>query len=239
MMTNKDNIVKSKPTVVLLHGAWADGSTWHRIIPLLHSQGINVVAVQSPLTSLKDDIATARRALSNIEGAVILVGWSYGGAVITEIGSEENVRALVYIAAFALSEGTSVGEAGENNPPPGADHIKIDHDGYLTLTLQGFQEHLAPDIDSIQAAIMHATQHPTHSSNFSSTISNAAWKNKPSWYVVCEKDHMIQPDLQHLMAKKIHAKITSIQSGHTPHLSHPDEIANIIIDAVNYVETEL
>lgn len=235
MMAFKD-ATELQPTVMLVHGAWADGSTWRRIIPLLHKKGLNVVAVQNPLTSLEDDIATTRRALANIKGPVVLVGWSYGGTVITEIGLEENVKALIYISAFALYEGMSVGETGKNYPVPSSEHIKVDQNGYLILTRQGFQEHLAQDIDSTQTAIMYATQNPTHPSVFSSNVSNAAWRHKPSWYIVCEKDNMIQPTLQYLMAKRISAKIKSIQSGHAVHLSHPNDVTNVILEAVTYIK---
>ena len=129
---------EAQPTVVLVHGAWADGSTWSRLIPLLQDRGVNVVAVQNPLTSLADDIATTRRALDNIDGPVVLVGWSYGGAVITEAGLDDKVQALVYIAAFALSDGMSVNDAAKDYPAPsGFSHVQADKNGFLTLTLEG------------------------------------------------------------------------------------------------------
>ncbi|MFB8341892.1 alpha/beta fold hydrolase [Brucella cytisi] len=225
-----------QPTVVLVHGAWADGSTWSRLIFLLQEKGMNVVAVQNPLTSLVDDIATTRRALERLQSPVVLVGWSYGGAVITEAGQNDNVKALVYVAAFALSEGMSVNQTAKDYPPPsGFNHVQADKDGFLTLTLEGVQQHLAQDIAAAQTKVIFATQHPTHAGNFDGKVSVAAWTTKPSWYVVSEQDRMIQPDLQTAMAQKISAKVTTLSAGHAPHISQPSEVAEVILEAIAHV----
>lgn len=225
-----------QPTVVLVHGAWADGSSWSRLISLLQAKGVNVVAVQNPLTSLADDIATTRRALDKLQGPVVLVGWSYGGAVITEAGQNDNVKALVYVAAFALSEGMSVNETARDYPPPsGFNHVQADKDGFLTLTLEGVQQHLAQDVALEQTEVIFATQHPTHAGNFDGKVSVAAWATKPSWYVVCEQDRMIQPELQTAMAQKISANMTTLQAGHAPHISRTTEVAEVIFEAIAHV----
>ncbi|KAB2798093.1 alpha/beta hydrolase [Brucella anthropi] len=225
-----------QPTVVLVHGAWADGSTWSRLTSLLQEKGVNVVAVQNPLTSLEDDIATTRRALERLQGPVVLVGWSYGGAVITEAGQNDNVKALVYVAAFALSEGMSVNQTAKDYPPPsGFNHVQADKDGFLTLTLEGVQQHLAQDVAPAQTKVIFATQHPTHASSFDGKVSVAAWTTKPSWYVVSEQDRMIQPDLQTAMAQKISAKVTTLPAGHAPHISQPSEVVEVILEAIAHV----
>lgn len=225
-----------QPTVVLVHGAWADGSTWSRLISLLQEEDVNVVAVQNPLTSLADDIATTRRALERLQGPVVLVGWSYGGAVITEAGQADNVKALVYVAAFALSEGMSVNETAKDYPPPsGFSHVQADKDGFLTLTLEGTQQHLAQDVAPEQTQVIFATQHPTHASSFDTKVAAAAWTTKPSWYVVSQQDRMIQPELQAALAEKISANVTILQSGHAPHISQPSEIAKVVFEAIAHV----
>ena len=234
--TTSTNSDTQQPTVVLVHGAWADGSTWSQLIPLLQGKGLNVVAVQNPLTSLADDIATTRQALDRLQGPVVLVGWSYGGAVITEAGQNDNVKALVYVAAFALSEGMSVNQTASDYPPPsGFNHVQADEKGFLTLTLEGVQQHLAQDVAPEQTKVIFATQHPTQAKNFDDKVSAAAWREKPSWYVVSEQDRMIQPDLQTAMAQKISANVTSLQTGHAPHISRPSDVAKVIFEAIAHI----
>ena len=223
----------TQPTVVLVHGAWADGSTWSHLIPLLQDKGVNVVAVQNPLTSLADDIATTRRALDNIDGPVVLVGWSYGGAVITEAGMDDKIQALVYLAAFALSEGVSVNDTAKDYPAPsGFSHVQADKNGFLSLTLEGVQQHLAQDVAPAQTNVIFATQHPTHATNFDGKPAAAAWTVKPSWYVVSAQDRMIQPALQAAMAQKIGASTITLDAGHAPHISRPSDIAAVIFAAI-------
>ena len=225
----------AKPTVVLVHGAWADGSTWNRLIPLLQEKGVNVVAVQNPLTSLAEDIATTRRAIDDVEGPVVLVGWSYGGAVITEAGQTDKVKALVYLAAFAPSEGHSVNETAQDYPAPsGFSHVRAARDGFLLLTLEGVQQHLAQDVAADVTRVIFATQHPTQAANFDEKVSAAAWATKPAWYVVSTQDRMIQPDLQAAMAQKIAARVTTLDAGHAPHISRTSEVAAVIFDAIDH-----
>lgn len=221
-----------RPTVVLVHGAFADGSAWNKVIPLLQAEGLTVVSVQNPLTSLADDVAATRRALDTQTGPVVLVGHSWGGVVISEAGRHEHVKSLVYVAAFAPSEGQSAADLTKDYPAPsGFAHIIADKEGFLTLSLEGVAKHLAQDLPADETRLMAATQGPVRGRNFEENVSDAAWKTKPSWYIVSEQDHMIQPDLQKAMAKKISAHVVSLPAGHTPQLSQPADVAKVILAA--------
>lgn len=223
----------SDANVVLVHGAFADGSDWDKVIPLLQAEGVHVVSVQNPLTSLEDDVAAVRRAIDAQPGNVVLVGHSWGGVVITEAGAAEKVASLVYVAAFAPDAGQIAGEIGKNHPPaPGFAHISADSAGFLRLTPEGVSKHFAQDLPASRTAVMTATQGPIHSKAFEQKVSTAAWKTKASWYVVATADHMIQPDLQREMAKKIGARITALNTSHVPHQSQPAKVAQVILDAV-------
>lgn len=227
-----------KPTVVLVHGAFADGSAWNSIIPLLEAKGLDVVAVQDPLTTLSDDVATTRRTLARVKGPIVLVGHSYGGAVITEAGANnENVKALVYVAAFAPSAGETVSDLTKNYPTPsGFSHIDADDAGFLKLSREGISKHLAQDVPAEQAALMYATQKPTNGAIFGEKITDAAWVNRPSWYIVSLQDHMLDSNLQKAMAAKINANVTTLNASHAAHISQPDAVANVILNAVNAVK---
>ena len=221
-----------KPVVVLVHGAFADGSAWNKVIPLLQKEGLKVVSVQNPLTSLADDVAATRRALDMQTGPVVLVGHSWGGVVITEAGQHERVKSLVYVAAFAPSKGQSVAGLSKDYPvPSGFAHIIADKEGFLTLSSEGIANHLAQDLPVEETRLMAATQGPVRGKNFEEEVSDAAWKTKPSWYIVSEQDRMIQPDLQKAMATKISAHVVSLAAGHTPQLSQPAEVAKVILAA--------
>ena len=218
--------------VILVHGAWADGSSWSKIIPLLNAKGMNVVAVQLPLTSLADDAATVKRAIALEDGPVLLVGHSYGGAVITEAGNDPKVTALVYVAAFAPDDGQSAGSLGATMaPPPLAAEVKPDSNGFLKLTKSGIYESFAQDLSAPEKAILYAAQAPTNAKSLGGNISSAAWRSKPSWYVVASNDRAIQPSLESSMANRIHATTTTIPSSHVPMLSHPDAVAAVIEQA--------
>jgi len=218
--------------VVLVHGAWADGSSWARVIPLLEKAGLNVVAVQNPLTSFDDDVAATKRAIALQDGPVILVGHSLGGVVITEAGADPKVAGLVYVAAFAPEVGVPVGDLGKGFPdPPGLAELRPDAQGYLTLTTKGVMESFAPDLPLAQRKIIAATQGATNSAVFGAKVGNAAWKDKPSWYVVAANDRMISPDLERQFASTIKATTITLPSSHVAMLSHPVEVAKLIIDA--------
>jgi pimeloyl-ACP methyl ester carboxylesterase len=218
--------------IVLVHGAWADGSSWAKIVPLLQAKGFHVVAVQNPLSSLADDTAATKRAIALQDGPVLLVGHSYGGAVITEAGSDPKVAGLVYVAAFAPDEGQVVGELGKEFPaPPGVSELRPDAAGFLSITPKGVEESFAPDLPLAERKAMTATQGPTNGACFGTKITNPAWRSKPTWYVVASNDRMIQPDLERKFAKAMNAKTITIASSHVPMLSHPDEVAKFIAEA--------
>jgi len=218
--------------VVLVHGAFADGSSWAKVIPLLEKAGLNAVAVQNPLTSFEDDVAATKRAIALQDGPVILVGHSWGGVVITEAGADPKVAGLVYVAAFAPDVGVPVGELGKDYPqPPGSAELKPDAQGYLSLTTKGVMEFFAPDLPLAQRKIVAATQGATNSAVFGSKVTTAAWKNKPSWYVVAADDRMISPDLERAFASTIKATTITVPSSHVAMLSHPEAVAKLIIDA--------
>ena len=223
-------------TVVLVHGAFADGSSWNEIIPLLQAEGLEVVAVQNPLTSLADDVSFTRRAIDMQNGPVVLVGHSWGGAVITEAGDDEQVKALVYVAAFAPSPGEKIGELGKNYPPPpGLAKPVVDASGFLTLSPETIAQHFAQDVSPEQANLIAVTQGAIHGTNFNEAVSVAAWESKPSWYIVAEQDHMIDPGLQQNFAKKISAQVTSLPASHVPMISRAEEVARVIIEAAESI----
>ncbi len=218
--------------VVLVHGAFADGSSWAKVIPLLEKAGLNAVAVQNPLTSFEDDVAATKRTIALQDGPVILVGHSWGGVVITEAGVDPKVAGLVYVAAFAPDAGVPVGELGKDFPqPPGLAELHPDAGGYLTLSTKGIMENFAPDLPLPQRKLILATQGATNGAVFNAKVSNVAWKTKPSWYVIAANDRMIQPDLERKFAKSIKAKSITVPSSHVAMLSHPSEVAKLIIDA--------
>jgi pimeloyl-ACP methyl ester carboxylesterase len=218
--------------VVLVHGAFADGSSWSKVIPLLEKAGLNAVAVQNPLTSLEDDLAATRRAIAQQDGPVILVGHSWAGVVITEAGTDPKVAGLVYVAAFAPESGEAVGDLGKDfPPPPGGAELRPAADGYLTLTTKGVMEYFAPDLPVAQRKLIAATQGATNGAVFGAKVTNAAWKMKPTSYVVAANDRMIQPDLERKFAKTMNAKTITLPSSHVAMLSHPAEVAKLIIDA--------
>jgi pimeloyl-ACP methyl ester carboxylesterase len=228
---------KPQKTVVLVHGAFADGSSWERVIPLLQAKGLRVVAVQNPLTSLADDVAATKRALDASTGPVILVGHSWAGTVITEAGVHDKVAALVYVAAFAPDAGQSSNDLGKDGPaPPGSANIRPDSAGFLYLTPEGVARDFAQDLPAAQTAVMTVTQGPIFGNTFDEKVRNAAWKSKPSWFIVAEKDRMIQPDLQRAMAKKINAKTTALPTSHVPMLSRPNDVATVILAATEAVK---
>jgi pimeloyl-ACP methyl ester carboxylesterase len=224
-------------TVVLVHGAFADGSSWSKIIPLLQEKGLNVISVQNPLTSLADDVAFTKRVIDDQKGPVVLVGHSWGGTVITEAGANDRVKALVYVAAFAPSKGQSTNDLGKDYPPPpGLAHPQVDASGYLRLSPETVAQHFAQDVSPAEANLIAVTQGAVRGANFDEKVSVAGWESKPSWAIVTEQDHMIDPNQLRDMAAKIKAKTTTIQSSHVPMLSKPQDVANVIIDAANSVK---
>jgi pimeloyl-ACP methyl ester carboxylesterase len=223
-----------QPSVVIVHGAFADGSDWAKVVPLLQAEGIKVTVVQNPLTSLADDVAATQRVLNNQDNGVVLVGHSWGGTVISQVGTDQKVRGLVYVAAFAPDAGQASKDLGKDFPaPPGVKDIAADKNGFLYMTRQGMATGFAQDLPTAQTDIMTATQGPIRASAFGDMTTAAAWKGKPSWYVVAREDRMIQPDLQRAFAKKIGAQVTEVEASHVPQQSRPADVANVIIQAVH------
>lgn len=223
----------AKPSVVIVHGAFADGSDWSKVIPLLQARGIKVTAVQNPLTSLADDVAATRRAITAQPGKVVLVGHSWGGTVITEAGQHDKVGSLVYVAAFAPDAGKSTAETGEGHPvAPGSKRFVADAEGFLSLPEAAVREDFAQDVPAKQAAIMAATQGPIQAKAFADKVTHAAWASKPSWFIVASRDRMIDPGLLRAMAKKINATTTELPASHVPQQSRPADVAKVILDAV-------
>jgi pimeloyl-ACP methyl ester carboxylesterase len=229
-----DSVTHGVHNVVLVHGAWGDGSNWSKVIPLLEAKGLHVVAVQNPLTSLADDVAATKRAIALQDGPVLLVGHSYGGVVITEAGNDPKVVALVYVAAFAPDAGQSAGDLGKEFPtPPGLSQLRPDSSGFLSLTASGISDDFAQDLSSAEKDLLIATQHPTSGAALGGKVTTAAWKSKPSWYVVAQNDRMISPQFEEAMAKQIKAKSISVTSSHLAMLAKPVEIANFIAVAAS------
>jgi pimeloyl-ACP methyl ester carboxylesterase len=223
----------AKPSIVLVHGAFADASSWQKVIALLEKDGYTATAVQNPLKSIADDVATTKRAIESQKGDVVLVGHSYGGAVITGAGADNpKVKALVYVAAFAPDSGETVGALIAQFPatPLGASLVP-DSAGFLYIDRAKFHDIFAKDVPEWEAAIMAATQKPVAGASFGETQTVAAWKTVPSWYVVSTQDHAINPDSERFMAKRMGAKTTEIEASHVSFISQPAKIVKIIEEA--------
>ena len=219
--------------VVLVHGAYADGSSWAKVIPLLRAKGLHVTAVQNPLTSLADDVAATRRAIARQDGPVILVGHSSAGVVITEAGNDPKVVGLVYISAIIPDDGQSASEAVSGYPAtPGLAEQKPDAARYLTITRKGVDEDFVPDLPPAERALVYATQGDWNSKFLGEKVTTAAWKTKPSWVVIVN-DRMVPPEHERATAKRIHATTVTLTSGHVPMLSQPAKIAAVILDAAS------
>ena len=224
MATNATN-------VVLVHGAWADGSSWSKVIPILEKSGHKVIAVQLPLHSMADDVATTKRAIEHIGGPVVLVGHSYGGAVITNAAYHNpNVKDLVYVAAFAPNEGQSLGNFVDVTKLP-KDLLITDNGGFAYINPAMFAGAFAQDINSTEADIMAIVQKPFSTSIFAEKSGPPAWKQLPTWYQISENDHMIPPDAERMFAKQMNATTIPLPSSHASLVSHPNEIAKLILDA--------
>lgn len=218
--------------IVLVHGAFADGSSWGKVIPILHARGYKVTAVQNPLTSFADDLAATRRALAQQDGPTILVGHSWAGVVITEAGTDPKVAGLVYVSAFAPDRGEAVGELGKAYPPPPSFAAPIvDAQGFMSLPEDAVVRHFASDLPASEARLLAATQGPIHVSAFDAKVSDVAWRTKPSWYIVPSRDGAIAPDELRFFAKRMKATTTELDASHVPMLSQPEAVAAVIVDA--------
>jgi len=218
--------------IVLVHGAWADGSGWQRIYDILRAQGYNVSIVQNPLSSLADDVAAVSRVLSRLEGATLLVGHSYGGVVITEAGAAPNVAGLVYVAAFVPDDGESAAtliEGGEPAP------LQPSADGFLFFNPALFPQVFAHDLPAAHGAFLAAAQVPAAGAAFAAPVSKASWRSKPSWCVISTEDRVIPPAAQRQMAARAHAAITEVRGSHAIYISQPKAVADVIDAAARAV----
>jgi pimeloyl-ACP methyl ester carboxylesterase len=218
--------------IVLVHGGFVDGAGWEGVYKMLKKDGYNVSIVQNPTISLQDDVAATKRILATQDAPAVLVGHSYGGAVITEAGNDPNVAALVYITAFAPDKGESVASLIKD-PPPGAPVPPIlpPQDGYLFLDKAKFPASFAADVDAEKAAFMADSQVPWGVDALSGTISEPAWKIKPSWYLVVTEDKMIPPDAQRAMSKRAGSVVVEVQGSHAIYVSQPEVVAALIEQA--------
>jgi pimeloyl-ACP methyl ester carboxylesterase len=224
---------KAAETVVLVHAAWADGSSWNKVTEELQRKGVNVVAAQIPLTSFTDDVASLRKVLLRQEDPLVLAGHSYGGAVITAAAAgNPKVKALVYIAAVVPDEGETVGDVFHRIAPhASAPKLQPDADGFLWLNVEAFRAAVAPDASLSETALMAATQKPISLTCLGEPMGKPAWKEKPSWFLIAEKDRMVSPETQRFTAGRMKSKIISLPVDHTPLASKPAAVADLIITA--------
>jgi pimeloyl-ACP methyl ester carboxylesterase len=217
--------------VVLVHGAWADGSSWAEVIPRLQAAGLKVTAVQNPLTSLADSVAATQRALALQDGPTVLVAHSWGGTVISEVGIDPKATALVYVAARAPDAGEDfVALSGKFPVGPVRAGIQ-EHDGFTRLSEGSFLRYFANGVEPKEAEVLYAVQEPTAASLFGERTTAAAWHSKPSWYAVSKLDQTINPDLERFLAKRMNATTVELEAGHLSLVSHPKEIADLILAA--------
>jgi pimeloyl-ACP methyl ester carboxylesterase len=231
----------ARPNIVLVHGAWADGSSWSAIIENLQANGYPVTAPQFPLTSLAADVARLRQVLNFQNGPTIVAGHSYGGQVMTALGMDApNVVGLVYIAAFGLDEGESLGALLSQGPvTPALAHLFTDDQGFGWLSEDDFVNHFAADVDPVKARAMYAVQQPLTVSAFNDIMGTPAWNALPSWYLVATDDQAIPPDAERQFAARMGATTIEIPSSHVPMISHPTEVADLIKTAANVMTGQL
>jgi pimeloyl-ACP methyl ester carboxylesterase len=231
-ITPREGKMQTVKNVVLVHGAWADGSSWSKIIPLLQAKGLHVTAVQNPLTSIADDVAATHRIINAQDGPVLLAGHSYGGAVITEAGNNPKVAGLVYVAAFAPDEGETLAGVAKTFPAsPLFGELQPIEDGFLLLTPKGMQEDFAQDLSAAEKNLLVATQAATQSALLATPITTAAWRTKPSWFVIASNDRAISPEQEINTAKRMGATTLTLASSHVAMLSQPEKVADFMIEA--------
>ncbi len=231
--------MSDRPNIVLVHGAWADGSSWSGVVQRLQAAGYHVIAPQFPETSLADDVARLRHVLKRQDGPTVVAGHSYGGQIITALGTDApNVVGIVYVAAFGLDEGESIGQlAGQGPPTPALAHLDVDDLGFVWLPEDDFVAHFAADVEPAAAKVMFAVQQPLAASTFGDVMGVPAWKSHPTWFMVAANDEAIPPDAERQFAARMGAKTFEIASGHVAMVSHPDEVAELIVSAAESVAT--
>jgi len=222
-----------KPTIILVHGLWADGSCWSKVIPGLIEKGYRVIAVQNPTTSIEDDVAATQRAIESAGGDVILVGHSWGGFVISEAGNNPHVKALVYLAAYAPDKNETVGSLSEKAPATQLSSYLQNVGGFITLSKDGVTKAFADDLPAKEQDIVFTVQQPASENVFKAVGKNAAWAQKPSWYIIASGDKVINPDLERIMAERAKAKITVVHLSHVAMLSQPKKVLDVILEAAS------
>lgn len=227
------------PNIVLVHGAWADGSSWSAVAERLQADGYTVTAPQFPLTSLADDVARLREVLARQHGPTLVAGHSYGGQIITALGADApNVIGLVYIAGFGLDEGESIGALLKQVPPtPAIAHLDVDKQGFAWLPEEDFVGHFAADVDPVKARVMFAVQQPLSISALDEVMGVPAWKSLPTWFMVADGDQTIPPEAERLFAKRMGATTVEISSNHVAMVSHPDDVLKLIETAAQAVQS--
>jgi pimeloyl-ACP methyl ester carboxylesterase len=227
--------MSARPNIVLVHGAWADGSSWDAVIRRLQADGYHVTAPQFPMTDLAADVARLREVLAAQDGPTIVAGHSYGGQIMTALGTDApNVAGLVYIAAFGIDEGESLGALLAQGPvTPALAHMVTDQQGFTWLSEDDFVNHFAADVDPVQAKAMHAVQQALGASAFGTEMGVPAWKSLPSWYLVAANDEAIPPDAERQFASRMGAVTIEIPSSHVAMVSHPDDVTQLIKDAAD------
>jgi pimeloyl-ACP methyl ester carboxylesterase len=230
------------PNIVLVHGAWADGSSWSAVIERLQADGYNVTAPQFPMNALANSVDRLRLVLNRQDGPTIVAGHSYGGQIMTALGTDApNVAGLVYIAAFGLDEGEAIGALLEGAPPdasPALAHLDIDAEGFAWLPEDDFVNHFAADVDPVKAKVMYAVQQPLHTSSLTDVMGVPAWKSLPSWFLIADGDQAIPPDAQRQFAARMGADAVEVASNHVAMVSHPDEALERILSAAKAVAVE-
>ena len=218
------------PNIVLVHGAWADGSCWSDVIERLQADGYKVTAPQLPESSLADDVARVRHVLTRQSGPTVLTGHSYGGQIISALGADApNVVGLVYIAAFGLDEGESLGALlGQGPTPPAIAHLEVDTQGFNWLPEGDYVGYFAADVERTKARVMFATQQPLAGAAFGDVMGVPAWKGLPSWYLVAGNDQAIPPDVERLFAKRMGATTVEVAASHVAMVSHPEDVVKLI-----------
>jgi pimeloyl-ACP methyl ester carboxylesterase len=222
--------MNTRPNIVLVHGAWADGSCWSGVIERLQADGCRVTAPQFPLTALADDVARLRQVLDLQDGPTVVAGHSYGGQVMTALGADApNVAGLVYVAAFALDQGESLGALLAQGPvTPALAHLVTDKRGFAWLSEDDFVSHFAADVDPVKARVMYAVQQPLATSAFDEVMGVPAWKALPSWYLVATDDQAIPPDAERQFAARMGATTVETPSSHVPMVSRPGDVAQLV-----------
>jgi pimeloyl-ACP methyl ester carboxylesterase len=222
--------MSTKPNIVLVHGAWADGSCWSAVAERLQADGYHVTAPQFPMSAIADNVARLRQVLNRQDGPTVVAGHSYGGQIMTALGTDApNVVGLVYIAAFGLDEGESIGALLTQGPPtPALAHLDIDALGYAWLPEDDFVNHFAADVDPVKAKVMHAVQQPLHASALEDVMGVPAWKSLPSWFLVADGDQAIPPQAEKQFAARMGAVTVEVATNHVAMVSHPGEVVQLI-----------